>query len=90
MRLRHSLLCMGSLVLGAVLGAFLVNTAGYDELQTVVQSEVREMRRRALAGDEVAARAFDGVSAYIHGEPSPVTPFFHKGMHIYEDGFWSR
>lgn len=90
MGLRSLLLCLASLAVGAALGALFVNTAGYDALQHEVQTELREMRRRAIAGDEVAGRAFDGLSAYIHGEPWPKTVFFHKGMHIDDDGFWTR
>ncbi|MEZ6018198.1 MAG: hypothetical protein R3F49_24045 [Planctomycetota bacterium] len=90
MRLRSVLLCTGSLLLGAVVGGLFVNTAGYDELQGVVHTEVREMRRRALAGDAAAARAFEGLRDYIHGEPGPETVNFRKGLHIYDEGFWAR
>jgi hypothetical protein len=43
---------------------------------------------RALAGDEVAQRAFSALSAYIHAEPMPASVFFAKGMHIDDEGFW--
>ncbi len=89
MNLKLVLALGGALGLGIGIGALSVNIAGYNTMQDTVQRGVREMRSRALAGDEVAARAFAGLSDYIAADPRPESVFFAKGMHIYEEGFWT-
>jgi hypothetical protein len=80
---------LGTLLVGFTSGALIVNAEGYQTLQTTVQQGVREMRARAVAGDEIALRAFSALSAYIHADPIPESVFFAKGMHIYDEGFWT-
>lgn len=78
----------GALAVGIAAGAMGVNLAGYAAMQDTVQEGIREMRARALGGDQVAVRAFSGLCEYIHSERRPHPPFFAKGMHIYDEGFW--
>ena len=81
------LACAVAFVVGLVVGGYAVNLAGYETMRGTVEEGIREMRARALAGDEVAEAAFRGLIDYVHSGAESV--YFDKRLHIYDDEFWT-